>query len=175
MREKRRTKPRPHASLMRLITVLSLTLILDAAPGTVTGDPAKSQKDTPLANVPLEEIAADFRKMRKIKGHFDGGRWNREVDRWMGRKHRLMIQLGLRLASGKYHKSDIGKLMDPPDQTVKKGHDLFKLITGQPGYDSLKVGPREFLVYYWRGKHDFLFFTCDNNRIVNSGWWYAGE
>jgi hypothetical protein len=175
MKEKRRIKPRLHACLMRLITVLSLTLILDAAPGAVTNGPAKSQKDTRLANVPLEEIAADFRKIRKIKGHFDGGKWNPEVDRWMGRKHRLMIELGLRLSKGKYRKNDIGKLMDPPDQMVKEGHDLFRLITGQPGYDSLTAGSCEFLVYYWRGKHDFLFFTCDNNRIVNSGWWYAGE
>jgi hypothetical protein len=175
MKDKKRKKTWLGASLKGLMAALLVTLVFNAEPAAPDSLVEKTTKDTGLGNVPIEKLTTEFKKIRKIKGHFDGGRWNSEVDQWMGRKHRLMIELGFRLTSGKYHRSDIGKLMDPPDQIVKKGHDLFKRITGQPGYDSLSAGYYEFLVYYWRGKHDFLFFTCDNNRIVNSSWWYAGE
>jgi hypothetical protein len=175
MKDEKRIKTWLDASLKGLIALLSVTLILNAAPAAADGDNAKNTKDTGLRNVPVEKLTAEFDKIRKIKGHFDGGKWNPEVDQWRGRKHRLMIELGVRLSNGKYHKSDIGKLLGQPDQIVKKGHDLFDLITSQPGYDSLTAGVYEFHVYYWRGTHDFLFFTCQDNVIVNSGWWYAGE
>ena len=175
MKDKKTIKPWLDASLKVFFPVLLATLILNAAPGAINSNVEKMTKDTGLGNLPIEKLTAEFKKIRKIKGHFDGGKWNPEVDQWMGRKHKLMIELGTRLSNGKYHKSDINNLLGQPDQIVKKGHDLFELITGQPGYDSLTTDAYEFLVYYWRGKHDFLFLTCQNNAYVNSGWWYAGE
>jgi len=88
--------------LTRIFAVVTvLTLIIYADPGTAGSGPAGAAEDTALVNLPVEEIADEFKKVRKIKGHFDGGAWNDEVDKWMGRKHRLMIKLGLRLAGGK--------------------------------------------------------------------------
>ncbi len=159
--------------LTRIFAVVTvLTLIIYADPGTADGG---SAEDTALVNLPVDEIADEFKKIREIKGHFDGGEWNDEVDKWMGRKHRLMIKLGLRLAGGNYEKSDIIKLLDQPDRIVGKGDYLFELIISQKRYDSLTAASYEFLVYYWRGRHDFLFFTCQDGVIINSGWWYAGE
>lgn len=162
--------------LTRIFAVVTvLTLIIYADPGTAGGGSAGVAEDTALVNLPVDEIADEFKKIRGIKGHFDGGAWNDEVDKWMSRKHRLMIELGLRLAGGKYKKSDIIKLLDPPDRIVGKGDYLFELIISQKRYDSLTAASYEFLVYYWRGRHDFLFFTCQDSVIINSGWWYAGE
>lgn len=159
--------------LTRIFAVVTvLTLIIYADPGTAGGG---SAEDTAFVNLPVEDIANEFKKVRGIKGHFDGGAWNDEVDKWMSRKHRLMIELGLRLAGGKYKKSDIIKLLDPPDRIVGKGDYLFELIISQKRYDPLTAASYEFLVYYWRGRHDFLFFTCQDGVIINSGWWYAGE
>jgi hypothetical protein len=125
--------------------------------------------------VSTETLAAGFRELRQINGHFQGGKWNDDVDKWRGKKHRLMIELGSRLANGKYDKKKVIELMNSPDRIVRKGDELFKLIIDQPELDSLADGPYEFLVYYWRGKHDFLFFVCKDKIIVRSGWWYAGE
>lgn len=162
--------------LTRIFTVVTvLTLIIYADPGTAGGGSAGAAEDTALVNLPVEEIADEFKKIHRIKGHFDGGTWNDEVDKWMGPKHRLMIKLGLRLAGGKYEKSDIIKLLDQPDLIAGKGDHLFELIVSQNRYDPLTATSYEFLVYYWRGRHDFLFFTCQDGVIINSGWWYAGE
>jgi len=86
-----------------------------------------------------------------------------------------MIELGSRLSEDEYKKDGIIKLLGQPDQIAGKGEDLFKLIIRQQRYESSAADPYEFLVYYWRGKHDFLFFTCKDSTIVHSGWWYAGE
>jgi hypothetical protein len=34
---------------------------------------------------------------------------------------------------------------------------------------------REYLVYQWRGGHDFLFFVNEGGLIVDHGWWFAYE
>ncbi|MBW2740320.1 MAG: hypothetical protein JRE64_16080 [Deltaproteobacteria bacterium] len=162
--------------LTRIFAVVTLlTLIIYADPGTTGGGSARAAEDTALVNLPVEEIADEFKKVRGIKGHFDGGAWNDETDKWMGRKHRLMIELGLRLAGGNYEKSDIIKLLDQPDRIVGKDDHLFEQIVNQKQCYLSTAASYEFLVYYWRGRHDFLFFTCQDGVIINSGWWYAGE
>ena len=108
--------------LTRIFAVVTmLTLIIYADPGRAGGGSAGAAEDTALVNIPVEQIADEFKKVRGIKGHFEGGAWNDEANKWMGRKHRLMIELGLRLAGGRYEKSDIIRLIDPPDRIVGKG------------------------------------------------------
>ncbi|MDQ1351631.1 MAG: hypothetical protein QG657_1936 [Acidobacteriota bacterium] len=158
-----------------LLTVPALALILNIALGVTSNDPVETPKDTGFTTVPLENLAADFRVLRKIKGHFDGGKWNDEVDLWMSRKHRLMLELGYRIPKGNYLKSDIIRLLDPPDQTAPKSDDLYRQITGLPGNDSPSFAPDEYLVYYWRGTHDFLYCACKGNTIVHCGWWHDWE
>ena len=162
-------------NLTKYIIFIGLLLIVSTAPDMAGSDSERETKETGFAHVPIEAIASEFRKIRKIKGHFDGGAWNDAVDQWMGRKHRLMIELGSRLSEGKYKKDDIITQLGQPDRIAGKGKDLFKLILCQQRYESSAADSYEFLVYYWRGKHDFLFFTCKDRTIVQSGWWYAGE
>ena len=34
---------------------------------------------------------------------------------------------------------------------------------------------RKYLIYFWRGWHDFLFFISEEGAIVDHGWWFAYE
>jgi hypothetical protein len=34
---------------------------------------------------------------------------------------------------------------------------------------------RKYLIYFWRGWHDFLFFISEGDAIVDHGWWFAYE
>lgn len=121
------------------------------------------------------QMAAKFRDLRTISGHFTGDTWNDDVDRWMGRKHKLMLELGSLLATGEYRKREVTRLLDPPDQIARQGDRLFKLIASLPGYSNAMATPYEFLIYYWRGEHDFLFFTCRDSVIISSDWWYGRD
>jgi len=123
----------------------------------------------------LGQIAEAFRALRTIRGHFNGGTWNDEVDQWMGRKHRLLLQLSTLVSGGKYSKSEIIQLLNPPDRIVQKGDYLYDQITALRDDSVLDLSTEEYLIYYWRGTHDYLFFTCKNNMIVSADWWHAGE
>jgi hypothetical protein len=140
-----------------------------ATPGTfpqTQGCPISSQS---------EEIAAQFRDLRAIKGHFQDGDWNPDVDAWMGRKHQLMLQLGARLGAGDCLREQLVQLLGPPDLTAREGDAPFDSISRLPEFDKPATGPCELLVYTWRGTHDFLYFTAQGETIFNSGWWQAGD
>jgi hypothetical protein len=149
---------------------LSLIFILFLA-GCVGGDDTLSTDD----DFSITDIAAEFQDLRTVKGHFAGGDWNDDVDKWMGRKHQLMIQLGSRLGTGEYSKAQVVQWLAPPDLIARAGDDLFELVSSQPDFEKTEAGVHEFLVYHWRGTHDFLYFGVQDERVANSGWWYAGE
>lgn len=157
------------------ILILLQLIALTGGLSTVWSDSVKETEDNFLTSLSVEEIAAEFRQVRKIKSHFNGGTWNDKVDKWMGRKHRLMIALDNRLTGEQYDRSGVKRLLGPPDEIVRKGDNLFKLIARQMGHNISDSSSYEFLVYHWRGRHDFLFFACQDNVIISSDWWYAGE
>jgi hypothetical protein len=173
MRNAKTKKKRFAFGLMKPVAALFVFFFINAAPAITGGNPVK--KEEGLKNITTEKLAAQFREMRTIKGHFDGGEWNDEADQWMGRKHRLMIELGNRLANNKFPRQDVLKLLGQPDQIARKGDELFKRLTERPGACPPTEEADELPVYYWRGTHDLLFFCSVNGRIVHSGWWYAGE
>jgi hypothetical protein len=135
-------------------------------PGTEVAQPVDDE---------VVRLAAEYSDLRAVAGQFDGGEWNDEVDQWMGRKHTLMVELGTRLGAGSYSCADLTQLLGPPDHIVAADDPLSDLISSVPGYETAFASAVEFPVYEWRGTHDFLFFTCRNDLITASDWWYAGE
>ena len=98
----------------------------------------------------LQELGTEYQELRKQAGHFSGGEWNAAVDRWNGRKHQIMGRLGELLRQGST--ATLLEIMGEPD--AREGANW---------------------LYYWRGRHDYLFFRCEHGRVLNSGWWMAGE
>jgi len=132
------------------------------------GEPMR-EKTTPIST---QELARQFKELRLIKGHFDGGTRNPDTDQWMGRKHTLMLELGERLLQGQYNTDALIQLLDAPDCIARPGEALYQSISNQ----AAPTDPNTyFLIYYWRGSHDLLFFTCKNKKVLAADWWYAGE
>ena len=119
--------------------------------------------------------ATEFRQLRAIQGHFDGGAWNDDVDRWMGRKHALMIELGDRLGAGAYTRTQAVDLLGAPDAIAREGDALYEQIRNRGEFKGPTGGGYEFLVYHWRGEHDFMYLIVREEAILGAGWWYAGE
>jgi len=118
----------------------------------------------------LAGLAAEYRSLRALSGHFSGGEWNDAVDRFGGRKHEVMLRLGEALGDGARTKKEVVALLGAPDQVLKPGDLMFR-----HAYDGGDERVRELLVYQWRGGHDFLFFTSDGTHVIGSGWWAALE
>jgi hypothetical protein len=119
---------------------------------------------------PLGDLAAEFRVLRAQRGHFSGGEWNDAVDRWDGRKHQVMRQLADALGDGTHSRADIIAMIGEPDDVLRAGARGFADAYGG-GDDRV----RQLLVYEWRGRHDFLFFTSDGTRVFAADWWFALE
>jgi len=120
-------------------------------------------------------LADAFKDLRAIQGHFDGGAWNDDVDQWMGRKHRLMIELGQRLGAGATGKTRVVELLGAPDAIAQEGDALYEQIRDRAEFEGPSGGGDQFLIYYWRGEHDFLYLTAQGEQTLGAGWWYAGE
>lgn len=134
---------------------------------------------SPQPDETLIQLTAVFRALRAAPSHFAGGEWNDNVDQWQGRKHRVMLSLQEKLVQEQLGGATLSRaalvdLLDTPDHIVDKDDPLFALIERLPSYDDFAAS-EEFLVYEWRGTHDFLFFAIQNEQIIGSDWWYSGE
>jgi hypothetical protein len=85
-----------------------------------------------------------------------------------------MIDLGLELGNGNYSRTQLISLLGQPDHIVKGGDPLADQIKSLPANERF-TNVDEFLVYEWRGTHDFLFFVIQDGRPIGSDWWYSGE
>ena len=159
----------------KLRVIFALLILAGCAQTGAPGDSTQTSTDASLPLDAIQKIADEFKNLRVVKGHFDGGEWNDDVDQWMGRKHQLMIQLGERLGTGEYNQSQVIQALSQPDVIARETDDLYKLVSDSAEFTGPITGFYELLIYYWRGEHDFLYFTVQNGRITTSGWWYAGE
>ncbi|KAF9899646.1 hypothetical protein BX616_002909 [Lobosporangium transversale] len=128
------------------------------------------------AVIPNDEIRAlgkTFQKLRKIKGHFDGGEYNKAVDAYNGEKHQVMKKLAEAFGRPSVSSVDIVSTMGPSDEIPE--HILAELKRSAP-----QVTPPtnfKYLLYKWRGYHDYLWFRINlkNNHVFNSDWYFAYE
>lgn len=173
-----------HAKWLVLILVCFLPACLPATPNDAQKEdepvPTSEARATPVPTVPVDaqtrQLVGQYLALRPVLGQFNGGEWNDDVDRWMGRKHAAMLELGTALSGGNISCPQLTELLQQPDHTVQGGDDpLYELIQTLPAYETSQEEAAQFLVYEWRGVHDFLFFVCENGRITGSDWWYAGE
>jgi hypothetical protein len=157
--------------MLKLSAVLILILFTGCiGPSSAPGTPVETDTEEPI-----QELADEFKSLRAPEGHFGGGTWNDDVDKWMGRKHRLMIELGARLGAGAYGRTRAVDLLGAPDAIAREGDALHDLIRNRAEFERPAGGPYEFLVYHWRGEHDFLYLTVREETVLGAGWWYAGE
>ena len=74
------------------------------------------------------ELVAEYLALRSVPGQFNGGEWNEDVDRWMGRKHSVMLELSARLSNGDFSCKQLTDLLPEPDHIVQGGDPLHDLI-----------------------------------------------
>lgn len=114
---------------------------------------------------PTPELARRYRQYRR-ELRKDSSTPHPELRRWGGPCHATMSRLGQRLASEHPPAREVLSLLGAPDKTLSAGDDHH----GKP------VPPGQtYLIYWWRGGHDYLFFVVEHDRIVSSDWWHAWE
>ena len=164
-------------STQKLLLWTSIFLV-SCVPSSIVVTPQPTlTKQTPSTlevDLALSKTAEEFRTLRPLLGQFSGGKWQADIDQWQGKKHQLMLELGVRLADGTFDREQLISLLGPPDHTATDGDPLFSQIQTLPDYQQISPNG-EIFVYEWRGTHDFLFFALAGEQIISSDWWYAGE
>lgn len=74
----------------------------------------------------------------------------------------------------------IVKCLGEPDAILedRKMTRFLGIYEGTLRKSARKLEPRhdrKYLIYCWRGWHDFLFFISEGDVIVDHGWWFAYE
>ncbi|KAJ3039808.1 hypothetical protein HDV00_011716 [Rhizophlyctis rosea] len=133
---------------------------------------------TTLSNE-LTTAQSDYQSLRSVKGHFDGGdEFNPDVDKFGGKKQLAMEKLGEYLGAPGTPATRVLQTMGKPDAVVPKtdasqeGPSALQGgsagVQGMPGPlipgGGLAEGGNYFLVYYWRGKHDYLWFEVQTDK-----------
>ena len=164
---------REHVPVRKVAWRPILVLVLLAGCGGCGGAPG-APAPTATAD-PIKDMADEFKDLRAIEGHFDGGAWNDDVDEWMGRKHQLLIELGDTLGGGAHSRTQVIDLLGAPDAIAREGDALYDLIRERAEFERPAGDAYAFLVYHWRGEHDLFYLTVRGETILGAGWWYAGE
>ena len=119
------------------------------------------------------DLAAQWRQLRPLHGHFDGAAWNADVDRWQGRKHVLMQALAAQAMREQLSREALTQRMGAPDALWRAGDAAHASAMEQARWQGTPRG--ELMVYHWRGQHDRLLLAVDQGRVVATGWLMALE
>jgi hypothetical protein len=105
----------------------------------------------------VAEPATEYRQLRNEREQSSGEEWIDDLDNFGGRLHVVMTQLGEILGQTRcYSRTDVIQLLGEPDAIREEGG---------------KVS----LIYFWRGWHDYLYFTCRGDVLLGADWYFALE
>ncbi|KAJ8326989.1 hypothetical protein BDV3_000122 [Batrachochytrium dendrobatidis] len=158
--------------------VLKISTLFASSHSTMSQE---ESKEAPLTTQQVAEFGMELQQLRSIKGHWDGGEYNQDIDGFQGRKHVLLTILGKELGKPGTPAVKIFELLGQPD----KSEALDSMVTFMPGPKVPKGTTTAsqastntlVLVYNWRSNHDFLWFKIDTvtETVLESGWWMAME
>lgn len=94
--------------------------------------------------------------------------------------HRVLSSLGAELGRPPFTKKVIMECLGEPDaikddKRMSYFLDIYRNELKKAGRKWEEKSGREYLIYYWRGGHDLMFFISEDGKIVDHGWWFAYE
>ena len=164
-------------SLLAGATISFGALFLAATPAAgsnASGQGCESQDKKIVA------LISEYKELREKRRQLPDGTYDKDLRDHGGKLHRVLSSLGTELGHPPFTKNTIVECVGAPD-AVKHGREMAPFL-GVYHQELRKAGRkagenkrREYLVYYWRGGHDFLFFIVEGELIVDHGWWFAYE
>jgi len=149
---------------------------------------AQSHHSAKRCNEQNKEIVSLIRQYQVLRdrrrqlraGGVGGGVFDADLDSDKGKLHEVLYKLGAELGQGHDTKEKIIKCLGEPDATKneKQMNGLLEIYKREKRIAGQKVKEYrnpEYLIYFWRGWHDFLFFISEDGLIVDHGWWFAYE
>src|ERR1043166_8024199 len=128
----------------------------------------------------VASLAREYRDLRATRRQLPQGVRLGELEDSGGRLNRILADLGVELGRPPHTKRSVIELLGEPDAIFgrrKMRNYLGVYDRGKPEAvrQAQEQRNRTYLIYWWRGWHDFLFFISEEGVIVDHGWWFAYE
>src|SRR5687767_684588 len=146
---------------MRLLTFpLLATLLLAGGTAARSDEPDSSCRGLDRKVVALID---QYRELRERRRHLPDGVYEKDLRDHGGKLHSILQSLGRELGRPPYTKKIIvGCLGDPDairsDAEMARFLEIYERERRKAGREPSAKRDREYLVYHWRGGHDFMFF-----------------
>jgi hypothetical protein len=131
-------------------------------------------------NEKVSALASQYRELRERRQHLPKDKFDQELDDDRGRFHDVLYSLGVELGRSPYSKQNVIECLGEPD-AIKKSREMgdylsiYRRELGKADRKLEEKPGREYLIYFWRGWHDFLFLIAEDSMMVDHGWWFAYE
>jgi hypothetical protein len=125
-------------------------------------------------------LVSQYKELRNESRRLPPGKYDEDLKSDRGKLHRVLSSLGVELGRPPYTRRTILSCLGAPD-AIKTGRQMSNYLViynrelKKAGRKVEKKANREYLIYFWRGWHDFIFFISEGGRIVDHGWWFAYE
>ena len=160
-------------------SILSIAALLFFAGASFaqTKDSAAPCKEV---NKKIAALASEYRELRERRRQMPQGTFDRDLSADGGKLHEVLSALGEELGHPPYTKKLVTDCLGEPD--ASRNHEQMRSFLEIYNRELRKAGrkiedkrEREYLIYFWRSWHDFLFFIIEGGVIVDHGWWFAYE
>jgi hypothetical protein len=128
----------------------------------------------------VAELARQYQELRARRRQLAPGTRLKELDDYGGRLHKTLSALGVELGHPPQTEQTVRKYLGEPDAVRSQremGRYLGVYYRGRPApvRKADERRDRKYLIYFWMGWHDFLFFISEKGVVVHHGWWFAYE
>jgi hypothetical protein len=159
--------------------IFSLSASLFLAGGTVARSSPSDSQCQGLENK-VVALIDQYKELRERRRRLPEGAYDKELRDHGGKLHKTLQALGSELGHPPYTKKIIVDCLGEPDAIhsqveMARYLGIYEREQRKAGRETKAKPGQEYLVYHWRGGHDFLFFISEAGSIVDHGWWSAYE
>lgn len=164
-------------AMKHLILSLAATLLFADVSFAEGKDPAQR---CGRLNEKVSALISQYKELRERRRLLPAGRREEDLSSDGGKLSKVLSGLGAQLGHPPYTKRTIIECMGAPD-AIKNHRQMAPLLgiynreLAKQGRKIAENSERQYLIYFWRGWHDFLFFISEGGLIVDHGWWFAYE
>ncbi|CDS08937.1 hypothetical protein LRAMOSA10297 [Lichtheimia ramosa] len=127
-------------------------------------------------------LGEKFQQLRNRPGKYDGAEYDENVDSFEGEKYKVMKGLSDQLGLPGTPAADVLARLGKPDELTPslQGEPAAPVMPGPVVGAGADAGvaataaqqPPYYFVYYWRHKHDYLYFKIDpiKETVITSEW-----
>jgi hypothetical protein len=131
-------------------------------------------------NEKTANLISQYKELRDRRRQLPEGTYDKDLSASGGKLSKVLSSLGVELGRPPFTKRTIVGCLGKPD-AIKNGKqmrpllDIYHRELRIAGRKIEERNDREYLIYFWRGWHDFVFFISEDGQIVDHGWWFAYE